>query len=83
MRCVTISVKSCKSILCCVKQCKCKCKNKYIYRILNVKKCDFYMSRGDLIKVLAIGQPNGPLPEKKTIYQSICALGCTITNLIN
>ncbi len=55
--------KSGKCILCHVKQCKCKCKNKYIYRILNVKKCkkcDFYLSRGDFV----IFWWNGPLPKK-------------------
>jgi hypothetical protein len=32
--CVNVSVKLCKSILFCVKQYKCKCKNKYIHMIL-------------------------------------------------
>ncbi len=32
--CVNVNVKLCKYILCCVKQYKSKCKNKYIHMIL-------------------------------------------------
>jgi hypothetical protein len=39
---VKVNIKSCKSILCYVKQCKCK--NKYIYMVLqgHVKKINLY-----------------------------------------
>ncbi len=40
-------------------------------KYITIKKCDFYLSRGDFIMFFKISQLNGPLQKKKKNHQNI------------